>query len=96
MYTGDTGPSPDVVALARRVDLLIAEATYVDEVPTADAAYLSTARIAGRQGAQAGVGRLMLTHLWPGTDHGAAEEAARREYDGVIEVTTVGVSVDLD
>jgi hypothetical protein len=38
----------------------------------------------------------MLTHVWPGTDHGAAEEAARREYDGVIEVTTAGVSVDLD
>src|SRR5262245_30547032 len=32
-YTGDTGPSAEVVTLARDADLLLAEATYVDEVP---------------------------------------------------------------
>lgn len=95
-YTGDTGPSADVVALARGADLLIADSTYVDGVPAADAAYLSCARIAGRQGAQAGVGRLMLTHLWPGTDRDAAVGAARRQYDGAIHAATAGLVVDLD
>ncbi|MEE3920071.1 hypothetical protein V2I01_23035 [Micromonospora sp. BRA006-A] len=32
-YTGDTGPSPARVELARDADLLIAEATYPDELP---------------------------------------------------------------
>ncbi|GAA2756192.1 hypothetical protein GCM10009872_15520 [Actinopolymorpha rutila] len=32
-YTGDTGPDPEVVALARDVDVLLAEATHVEVVP---------------------------------------------------------------
>ncbi|MBM0236320.1 MBL fold metallo-hydrolase [Micromonospora sp. ATA32] len=52
-YTGDTGPSPDVVALARDADLLLAEATYVDQVPEDSRRYLSSARQVGRQAAEA-------------------------------------------
>ncbi|MEU7876498.1 MBL fold metallo-hydrolase [Dactylosporangium sp. NPDC049140] len=47
-YTGDTGPSPQVVHLARDADLLLAEATYADRVPEPSSRYLSSARIAGR------------------------------------------------
>src|SRR5258705_8695153 len=50
-YTGDTGPSPDVVELARDVDLLLAEATFVDQVPEDSRPFLSSARQAGRQAA---------------------------------------------
>ena len=46
-YTGDTGPSPEVVALARGADLLLAEATYVDQVPEDSRRHLSSARQAG-------------------------------------------------
>jgi ribonuclease BN (tRNA processing enzyme) len=52
-YTGDTGPSPDVVGLARDADLLLAEATYVDQVPEDSRRYLSSARQVGRQAADA-------------------------------------------
>ena len=85
-YTGDCGPSPDVVALARGADLLIAEATHLEPVPEDVRAYLSSPRQAGRQARQAGVKRLLLTHLWPGTEHAAAVAEAAAEYGGEISV----------
>ncbi|GAA2467026.1 MBL fold metallo-hydrolase [Winogradskya humida] len=75
-YTGDSGPTPDVVRLAREADILIAEATYADEVPPDSQAYLTSAVQAGHQAAEAGVGQLLLTHLWPGTDPATAVAAA--------------------
>lgn len=95
-YTGDTGPCPDIVDLARDADLLIAEATYAEEVPAHSAQYLSSARQAGEYAAQAGVGRLLLTHLWPGSDPQAAVDAARRAYDGGIAIADSGLVIDLD
>jgi ribonuclease BN (tRNA processing enzyme) len=89
-YTGDSAPSPEVVSLARDADLLLAEATYVHEVPENLRDVLSSARDAGREAAQAGVGRLLLTHLWPGTDPAAAVAVAATEYDGELGVATVG------
>jgi len=92
-YTGDTGPSPEVVELARDADLLLADATYVDQVPEDSRRYLTSARQAGRQAAEAGVGRLLLTHLWPGTDPAAARAAAGGGYDNQMGVATAGLVV---
>ncbi|MGP8002077.1 MAG: MBL fold metallo-hydrolase [Streptosporangiaceae bacterium] len=94
-YTGDSGDSPDITALARDADLLLAEATYVDQVPPADQPFLSCARRAGQQAAQAGVARLMLTHLWPGTSPVAAEAAAAGGYGGGISVAVAGLATDV-
>lgn len=94
-YTGDTGPSPDVVDLARDADLLLAEATYVDQVPEDSRSYLSSARQVGRQAAEAGVGQLLLTHLWPGTDPAAARAAAGESYDGEVGVASTDLALDL-
>ncbi|HZE31287.1 MAG TPA: MBL fold metallo-hydrolase [Actinoallomurus sp.] len=85
-YTGDTGPCRELADLARDADLFLAEATYPDQVPAADARYLSSALQAGEHATRAGAGRLLLTHLWPGTLAVRAEEAARRAYDGDVEV----------
>ena len=85
-YTGDTGPSPDLIDLARDADLFLAEATYLREVPGDSARYMSSAWQAGRTAARAGVAHLMLTHLQPGADHRAAVEAAAENYDGEIDV----------
>ncbi|MFE9651596.1 MBL fold metallo-hydrolase [Micromonospora sp. NPDC006431] len=93
-YTGDTGPSPDVVELARGADLLLAEATHVDQVPDDSVGCLSSARQVGRQAAEAGVGQLILTHLWPGTDPSAARAAAADGYPGQIDVATADLSLD--
>jgi ribonuclease BN (tRNA processing enzyme) len=80
-YTGDAGPHPDTVELAREANLFLAEASYVDDVPADSAGTLSSARSVGRQAREAGVQRLLLTHLLPGTDRQAAYQAAAAECD---------------
>ncbi|HEY7261037.1 MAG TPA: MBL fold metallo-hydrolase [Trebonia sp.] len=90
-YTGDTGPSPDLPALAQDADLLIAEASYPERVPDDAARYLSSARQAGRLAAAAGARTLFLTHLMPGTDPAAAVSAAEAGYDGDVRVAIPGL-----
>jgi ribonuclease BN (tRNA processing enzyme) len=94
-YTGDSGPSPFLVDLARGADLFVAEASFPERVPEASAKTLSSAAQAGETAAGAGARRLMLTHLLPGTDPGRARDAARRAYGGDLTVATGGVVVDL-
>ncbi|MGW2326307.1 MBL fold metallo-hydrolase [Streptomyces sp. NPDC001700] len=90
-YTGDTGPSPDIPRLAQGADLFLSEATYVHQVPTGDAPYLLTARLAGQYAHQAGAARLMLTHLWPGTPPEAAQAAAAETFNPPIAIATPGL-----
>jgi ribonuclease BN (tRNA processing enzyme) len=94
-YTGDTGPSPDVAELARDAQLLLAEATFPQEVTGSDPRYLSTARQAGEHAARAGARRLMLTHLWPGTRPADALAAAGAAFTGEITVAAPGVTADV-
>jgi ribonuclease BN (tRNA processing enzyme) len=92
-YTGDTGPSPDLLSLALEADVLLAEATYPWQVTDSDPRYLSSARQAGQLAGQAGAGRLVLTHLWPGTDPAVAVRAASESYAGDITVASGGLVV---
>ena len=94
-YTGDTGPDDGVVGLARGADLLLAEASFIDQAPEDSRRTLSSARQQGRQAAEAGAGRLLLTHLLPGTDPDAARAAAERGYRGEVGVATPGLVVEL-
>jgi ribonuclease BN (tRNA processing enzyme) len=94
-YTGDTGPSPDVVKLAKDADAFIADATFPTHVPAHDAPYMSSAEQAGEYAAKAGADWLVLAHLWPGTDPQAAEDAARRSYPGPLAVARGGLVIDL-
>jgi ribonuclease BN (tRNA processing enzyme) len=94
-YTGDCGPSPLIADLARQADLLLAEASYLDLVPEDSRHYLSSASQAGTRAAQAGAGRLLLTHLLPGTDPAAAHDAAANRYTGHVGVAASGRVLDL-
>jgi len=94
-YTGDAGPTDDLVALATGSDLLLAEATYVESVPSGNEGVLNSALVVGHQARRAGAGRLMLTHLLPGTDPDASRAAAGRFFDDWIAVATPGTIVDL-
>jgi ribonuclease BN (tRNA processing enzyme) len=93
-YTGDTGPTEDIVDLAFGVDLLLHEATFIERT-TLDDAYLSSATEAGQHAAAAGVARLLLTHLTPGTDQTAAQRSAAQAFDGPIDVARCGLVVEL-
>lgn len=93
-YTGDGGPSPSLVELAQNTDLLIAEASYADQVPAATVPNLTSACEAGQQARAAAVTRLMLTHLLSGTAPSTALEAART-YPGEITVAKKHTTISL-
>ncbi|QNG37947.1 MBL fold metallo-hydrolase [Geodermatophilaceae bacterium NBWT11] len=67
VYTGDTGVCAAVVDLARGADVLLAEAAYPD-VPDLPPDLHLTGREAGEHARDAGVGRLLLTHVPPWVD----------------------------
>ena len=95
-YTGDNGPDPAVVELADGADLFIAEATYVESVTDpGNVGLLSSATDAGRQAQQAGAARLVLTHLWPGTDPADSRGVARTVFDGPIDVARPDLVLDV-
>ena len=95
VYTGDGGPSPDLVELAETADLLLAEATHTDEPPEGLDGLLCDAVTAGRQAAAAGVGELVLTHLWPGDDPDVTVQRAGQAYEGPIRVARPGVTAEV-
>jgi ribonuclease BN (tRNA processing enzyme) len=95
VYTGDCGPSDGLVQLAAGADLLLAEASYADDVPTELIGSLSSAADAGRQAAAAGARQLVLTHLMPETDRSRAAAAAARYFAGPIGVARPGLAIDI-
>ncbi|MBK0870035.1 MULTISPECIES: MBL fold metallo-hydrolase [unclassified Saccharopolyspora] len=84
-YTGDTGPCAELGELARDADVLLAEASWPDAPDRPDGVHLSGAQ-AGRVAKQAGVRKLLLTHLQPWTDAGEILREATAEFDGPVEV----------
>lgn len=94
-YTGDRGPDPQMVDLAAGADVLLAEATFPEEVPARYRGSLSSARDAAVEATDAGVGHLVLTHLWPGTTHTRAYEAAAPFFRGPISVAQPTMEIDL-
>ncbi len=94
-YTGDSGPSPDLVSLASGADVFMAEATFPEHVPVDLESHLSSALQAGQTADRAGVGRLLLTHLPPDGDPDASVAAARRAFDGEVTIARPGLVVDI-
>ena len=96
VYTGDSGASPVTPELARDADLLLAEASFADELAGDCARDLSTAEQRGQLATDAGVRHLVLTHLLPGTDPAASAAAARRHFTGELTIASSGLAIDLD
>jgi ribonuclease BN (tRNA processing enzyme) len=94
-YSADTGPSEDLVELARGAQLLLSEATWVERPHWAESIHL-TATQAGEHAARAGVGRLVLTHIWPEFDASASVELAAAAFGGPVVAATEGMKFGLD
>lgn len=95
VYSGDGGADPALAGLAANAAVLLTEATFAEEVPEGFRGMLANAQLAGYQAQQIGVGRLVLTHLWPGTDPDAASTRATDSYSGPVDVATPGLVVEV-
>jgi len=97
VLTGDTRPCAATVAMAAGADLLVHDSTFGDaEVERAAETLHSTARQAARVAREAGVGRLVLTHLSTRYDRDTATllQQAREEF-AAVEVASDGLVVEL-
>lgn len=98
VISGDTRPCAAVVKAAKDADLLIHESTFSDdEQERALETRHSTAREAARVAREAGVRRLVLTHLSSrhDTDPGKLLTQAREEFKGPAEVAFDGLTIEL-
>jgi len=90
-YSADTTYCPSVVELARNVDLLVHEATFLeDQLNIAQLTKHSTARMAGRAGKEAHAKRLVLFHIPPPNEHRENEfhSEAMDAYGSEIQIGT--------
>jgi ribonuclease BN (tRNA processing enzyme) len=92
-YTGDTGPCDAVVEMSRGADVLLAEATYQDGDNLFP--FHMSARQVGEHAATAGVPRVILTHIVPGSDPEVSRAQAAAVYDGVTDVAFTNMSVEI-
>ncbi|MFB6071222.1 MAG: ribonuclease Z [Halanaeroarchaeum sp.] len=98
VYTGDTRPTASVVRAADGADLLVHDATFdASASKRARETGHSTAAEAGRVAAQAGVDRLVLTHIssrYAGAT-GHLKSDAVDEFDGHVRVARDGDEVEV-
>src|SRR5262249_54044793 len=95
VLSGDTTYAESVVDLARGADVLVHESHMVDYRPT-DPAYApvwdriaaihSTPEQAGRVAREAGVRRLVVTHLKPDADAAQTQRRCSTEFEGEVTV----------
>ncbi len=94
-YSGDTGECPELVNLAKDADVLLCEASFIDE-PGLPADLHLNGRQAAEHAARAGVGTLVLTHLVPWYDRRRIlDDAGRGGFTGRIELARSGAVYDL-
>lgn len=84
-YSGDTGPNPHLAVAARGADLFLCEASWLEKDEGLMAPIHMKASETGAAARDAGVGRLMLTHVWPVNPLDQMREETTRTFDGTIE-----------
>jgi len=94
-YSSDSSPCPGLEEAAAGADLFICEATlpasYVEE---ASHGHLTSVQ-AGEAAARAGVGRLLLTHIWPAFDMQDILEEVREVFAGEVGLAREGMVIQL-
>jgi ribonuclease BN (tRNA processing enzyme) len=90
VYGSDGGPSDALADLARGADLLILEATYLDDEQAASANRHMTAIQAGELADRARAARLLLTHTLAGTPEADLLRLAASSFAGPVELAREG------
>jgi ribonuclease BN (tRNA processing enzyme) len=92
-YTGDTGPSPEVLELAKDADLLLCEATYQES--SHKFPFHMSAVQAGEHATASGAKRLLLTHILPVLDPEVSAAEAARSFAGPVHIAREGAVVEI-
>jgi ribonuclease BN (tRNA processing enzyme) len=95
VYSGDTGPGGDLVALAAGVDLALVEASIVGGRGPAHTPHHLTAGEAGVACAAAGASSLIVTHVSPTLDGMAAVAEAAAGFAGPVALAEPGASYEV-
>ena len=95
VFGADCAPNEALVELASGADLLIAESTLVEPEPDPDDRGHMTPREAATHARDAGVGRLLLTHIPDQVDPAWAVSEASAVFDGQVEVAAGAMVIDL-
>lgn len=88
-FSADTGDRWSFTHLGDGIDLALCEATFLHADLDPPSPHLS-AHQAGAMAAEAGVGRLLLTHLAPGSDAASFGAEAAESYGAPVELVAVG------
>lgn len=95
LYGADSGPKTDWSKAGMNQDLVILEATYLEEnVPKNPHGHLS-AKQAGRVAEKMKAKRLLLTHLYPEYDHDQVFQEAKEEFRRDCIVAKMGLEINL-
>ena len=89
-YSADTGQTDALVRLAQDVDVLLCEASFLDDDDFRPDLHL-TGRQAGEHATRAGAGQLVLTHLVPWYDRERSLAEAAETYCGPLSAATSGL-----
>ena len=92
VYTGDTEYSSSVVDLARGAHTLLIECSMPDDAPVPG--HLTPSGVA-RMASEAGVGRVILTHLYPPVDDGRLPAEVEKGFDGRVLVAHDGLRLEV-
>lgn len=90
-YSADTGPCSDLVSLARGADLLLAEATWLEDGRHKPPGIHLTAKEAGEHAERAEVGELLLVHINPLSDREQAREEVTSSFSGPVDLAAAGM-----
>lgn len=89
-YSADSGPGWSLEALGPGLDLVVCEATFLQD---REGSYPHmSARQAGATGRAAGVRRLLLSHLWPTIDPAASAAEAATSFGRPVEMAQMNAT----
>jgi len=86
VYSGDSAGGPDLVEIARGADLFLCEASWAGEPARYPPGIHLTGAQAGQVAAEAGVARLVLTHIAGATDRALVLAEARSTFEGPVHL----------